>query len=63
MDENDFYYHFCNIMRRNGSVKLKQIASIAGVSLPESRKYLNSLLKHGKIKKMGASRATVYVFN
>lgn len=62
MDENEFYYHFCNVMRRNGCVKLKHISNIAGVSVAEARKYLNSLLKQNKIKKVGQSRATAYVF-
>ncbi len=62
MEEEEFYYHFCTVMRRNGQVKLKQIAAIAGVSVPKARTLLDKLLASGKIKKEGESRATVYVF-
>jgi hypothetical protein len=62
MDENEFYYHFCNVMRRHGSVKLKNISSSACVSLAEARKHLNNLIKQNRIKKTGQSRATAYVF-
>ena len=62
MDKEEFYYHFCTVMRRNGQVKLKQIAAIANVSVPQARKFLDELLEEGKIRKEGASRATVYVF-
>lgn len=62
MDETEFYYHFCNLMRRNGCVKLKHISNAAGISLNEARKHINNLLKKNKIKKIGKSRATAYVF-
>ena len=62
MDEEEFYYHFCNVMRRNGNVKLKHISNIAGISEAEARKYLNALLEKKKIKKVGKSRASAYVF-
>ena len=63
MDDEEFYQHFCAIMRRLGSVKLKNIAASANVSLPEARKSLNSLIKKGKIRKIGAGRSTAYTFS
>jgi predicted transcriptional regulator len=62
MDKEEFYYHFCSVMRRCGNVKLKNIAAIANVSVPKARTFLDELLEEGKIRKEGESRATVYVF-
>jgi len=62
MDKDEFYTHFCTVMRRCGHVKLKQIAAIGEVPLPQARKYLNELVKEGRIQKIGASRATSYLF-
>lgn len=63
MEAEEFYQHFCTVMRRGGQVKLKQIAAIANVSVPEARRCLDQLVKIGKIKKIGASRSTAYVFS
>jgi hypothetical protein len=62
MDEEIFYQHFCTVMRRCGQVRLKNIAAISGVPIPEARKCLNRLVKSNKIKKIGAGPATAYMF-
>ena len=62
MNDEGFYQYFCAVMRRQGEVKLKNIAAAANVSLPEARKSLNRLVKKGKIKKIGAGRSTAYTF-
>jgi hypothetical protein len=63
MEEEEFYYHFCAVMRRLGQVKLKNIAAIAGVSVPKARTLLDKLLASGKIKKIGNGRSTAYIFS
>lgn len=62
MNKDEFYAHFCTVMRRCGSVKLKNIAAMGDVSVSQARKYLNELIKENKIKKIGDSRATEYIF-
>jgi len=63
MDETEFYTCFCEVMRRRGQVKLKNIAAIAGTSIPKARTLLDKLIASGKIKKIGNGRSTAYVFN
>lgn len=62
MEEDEFYQHFCSVMRRMGQVRLKNIAAIAGVSLQKARSCLNKLVKAKRIKKIGAGPSTAYVF-
>ena len=62
MDKEEFYRHFCTVIRRRGQVKLKNIAALSDISVTQARKFLDELLKEGKIMKVGAGPSTSYIF-
>ncbi len=59
----DVYQVFCDIMRRKGKVRTKEIANILNISITTARKKLNKLVKEGKIKFVNKGRASYYTFN
>ena len=63
MQESEFYFKFCEVMRRRGEVKSKNLAELFEVSRTTARKHLKNLMSKGKIKKKGSGRSTAYVFN